>query len=192
MSNNCPFCVYPVDKYCLQCDEWTHYSFYSCSILAAYMLVQLSKSNRAFTCYTCVKSKIPLVFNKLYEEIEDIISKQDGQSISTTTCEAHPLIPLSPSTPLPPLTIQVSPKPLSPSASLLSSLVAPTPPIIYPTRSSVATPQPPYPENELPSSSPANNPACTFYMQGRCKKGRKFTNCSFPPRNNYVFPLYTK
>ena len=25
MSNHCPFCVYPVDKCCLQCHEWMHY-----------------------------------------------------------------------------------------------------------------------------------------------------------------------
>ena len=144
------------------------------------MLVQLSKSNRAFTCHTCVKSKFHLVFNQLHEEIEEIISKQDGQLISPTTCEAHPLIPLSPMAPLPPLIIQVSPKPLSPSAPLLTSLVAPTPSIIHPTQTSVATPQPPSLKNQIPSSSPANKPACKFYMQGRCKNGRKGTNCSFP------------
>ena len=177
MSNHCPFCVYPVDKCCLQCDEWIHYS---CSKLPAYMLVQLSKSNRAFTCHTCVKSKFPLVLNELHEEI---ISKQDGQLISPTTCDVQPLIPLSPSAPLPPLTIQVSPKPISPSAPLLTSLVAPTPPITQHTQTSVATPQPPSSKNQFPSSSPANKPACKFYMQGKCKNGRKGTNCSFPHPN---------
>ena len=93
MSNNCPFCVYPVDKCCLQCDKCDEWIHYSCSKLPAYMLVQLSKSNRAFTCHTCVKSKFPLVFNQLHEEIEEIISKQDGQLISPTTCETQPLIP---------------------------------------------------------------------------------------------------
>ena len=180
MSNNCPFCVYPVDKCCLQCDKCDEWIHYSCSKLPAYMLVQLSKSNRAFTCHTCVKSKFHLVFNQLHEEIEEIISKQDGQLISPTTCEAQPLIPLSPTAPLPPLIIQVSPKPLSPSAPLLTYLVAPTPSIIHPTQTSVATPQPPSLKNQIPSSSPANKPACKFYMQGRCKNGRKGTNCSFP------------
>ena len=84
MSNNCLFCVYHVDKCCLQygkCDEWIHYS---CSKLPAYMLVQLSKSN--------FNSKFPLVFSQLLEEIEESISKQEGQHISSTTCEAQPLI----------------------------------------------------------------------------------------------------
>ena len=47
----------------------------------------------------------------------------------------------------------------------------------------IATPQPPSLKNQIPSSSPANKPACKFYMQGRCKNGRKGTNCSFPHPN---------
>ena len=81
------------------------------------------------------------------------------------------------------LTLEILPKPLSPSAPLLTSLVAPTPSIIHPTQTSVATPQPPSLKNQIASSSPANKPACKFYMQGRCKNGRKGTNCSFPHPN---------
>ena len=46
-----------------------------------------------------------------------------------------------------------------------------------------SNPQPPSLKNQIPSSSPANKPACKFYMQGRCKNGRKGTNCSFPHPN---------
>ena len=172
MSNHCPFCVYPVDKCCLQCDEWIHYS---CS--------KLPKSNRAFTCHTCVKSKFPLVFNELHDEIEEIISKQDGQLISPTTCDVQPLIPLSPSAPLPPPDHSSLTKtyiPLSPTFNISHS---PNTTHNPPHTTSVATPQPPSSKNQFPSSSPANKPACKFYMQGKCKNGRKGTNCSFPHPN---------
>ena len=46
-----------------------------------------------------------------------------------------------------------------------------------------SNPQPPSLKNQIPSSSPANKPACKLYMPGRCKNGRKGTNFSFPHPN---------
>ena len=110
MTNPCPMCDSVVDNHCLQCDKCNDWIHYKCSKLPAYMIIQLSKSKRAFTCNSCVQSKFSLVFHKLYDEI---VGKQDDQTIPSTMC-AHshnsPISPLSPSAPLIPVS------PLTPSA----------------------------------------------------------------------------
>ena len=90
------------------------------------MIIQLSKSTRAFTCNSCVQIKFPLVFDKLHNEINGIIGKLDGHVMpQSPTCALSPLspllppaphIPISPSTPSaphPPLSFH----PTSPSPS---------------------------------------------------------------------------
>ena len=157
------------------------------------MSVQISKFNRAFTWHTCVKSKFPLVFNQLHEEMQEIISKQDGQLISPTTCEAQPLIQLSTSAPTTPLIIQVSPKPLSPSAPLLTSLVAPTPSIIHPRPNLCSKPQPPTLKNQLPSNSPQQiSQHVNSICMGEAKMRERALIVHFRILIIYVFPLYTK
>ena len=50
--------------------------------LPAYIIIQLSKSTRAFTCHSCVKSKYPLFFQKLHDVIKKIMMTPDSQSSS--------------------------------------------------------------------------------------------------------------
>ena len=112
MTNPCPLCDSVDDNHCLQCvkcNDWIHYG---CSKFPPYMIIQLSKSTRAFTCNSCVKTKFPLVFDKLYAEINETIGKQDGQAMPPSVCGLSPLSPLSPSAPLIPVS------PLTPSAPL--------------------------------------------------------------------------
>ena len=73
MKNPCPLCDSVVDNLqCDRCKDWIHYR---CSKLPEYMIIQLSKSTRAFTCNSCVQIKLPLIFDKLHDEIN---GKLDG------------------------------------------------------------------------------------------------------------------
>ena len=56
MTNPCPMCDTVIDNHCLQCDKCNDWIHYKCSKLPAYMIIQLSKSKRAFTCNSCVQS----------------------------------------------------------------------------------------------------------------------------------------
>ena len=79
--------------------------------LPAYIIIQLSKSAMVFTCPSCVKSKYPLVFQKLNDDIEKIIMTP----VSQPSSPKNPTTPLTPSAPPSPLFIQLTPNPLIPS-----------------------------------------------------------------------------
>ena len=132
MTDLCPICNITVDNSCLQCDKCNDWMHYSCSKLPTYLIIQLSKSTRVFTCHSCVKSKYPLAFQKLHDDIEKIIMSPVNQSSS-------PIKPTTPSAPASPLFIQLTPTPLIPSAPsnfspVISSCqhISPTP-MIHPT-----------------------------------------------------------
>ena len=107
MSELCPICRDTVDKNCLQCDKCKDWIHYRCSKVPAYLIIQLSKSTRVFTCHSCVKSKYPLAFEKLHDDIEKIIMSPVNQSSSPI----KPTGPLTPSAPSSPLFIQLTPLP---------------------------------------------------------------------------------
>ena len=99
MTDLCPICNVTVDKNCLQCDKCKDWIHYYCSKLPAYIIIQLSKSARVFTCPSCVKSKYPLVFQKLNDDIEKIIMTP----VSQPSSPKNPTTPLTPSAPPSPL-----------------------------------------------------------------------------------------
>ena len=82
MTDLCPICNVTVYKNCLQCDKYKDWIHYYCSKLPAYIIIQLSKSAWVFTCPSCVKSKYPLVFQKLHDDIEKIIMTPVSQPSS--------------------------------------------------------------------------------------------------------------
>ena len=147
MTNPWPMCDSVVDNHCLQCDKCNDWIHYKCSKLPAYMIIQLSKSKRAFTCNSCVQSKFSLVFHKLYDEINEIVGKQDDHTIPSTMC-AHshdvPLSPLSPSAPHIPVSSLTPSAPLPPSPFMPP--LRPLAPLILPAPlHSPVTQVPPYP-----------------------------------------------
>ena len=89
------------------------------------MIIQLSKSTRALTYNSCVKSKFPLVFHKLYDEI---IGKQDDQTIPSTACALSPIVTIRPLIPVSPLTPSAPlPSPFTPPLRPLDPLTLPAP-----------------------------------------------------------------
>ena len=129
MTDLCPIYNVTVDKNCLQsdkCKDWIHYH---CTKLPAYIIIQLSKSARVLTCPSCVKSKYPLVFQKLHDDIEKIIMTP----VSQPSSPKKPTTPLTPSAPPSPLFIQLTPNPLIPSAPSNFSPVISPPQQISPT-----------------------------------------------------------
>ena len=166
-----------VDKNCLPCDKCKHWIHYHFSKLPAYLIIQFSKSTRVFTCHPCVKSKYPLAFQKLHDDIEKIIMSPINQSISPI----KPTTPLTPSAPSSPLFIQLTPTPLIPSAPSNLFPVIASPRHISPTPDDSST------ISKLPTSNPQQlspNPVqkkpCTFYLQDHCMHDKKGSDCAYP------------
>ena len=196
MTDLCPICNVTVDKNCLQCDKCKDWIHYYCSKLPAYIIIQLSKSARVFTCPSCVKSKYPLVFQKLNDDIEKIIMTP----VSQPSSPKNPTTPLTPSAPPSPLFIQLTPNPLIPSPPFNFSPVISPPQQVSPTthdpspdsKSQVPTnphtlQPPPIATNKAQikpiatkSISSATPKPCKFYMQGHCRYGEKGIGCSYP------------
>lgn len=59
---------------CDNCNKWVHYF---CSLLPAYMIMQLTKSTRKFSCIDCVHSKIGKDHPSLCQEINEIMETQN-------------------------------------------------------------------------------------------------------------------
>ena len=177
MTDLCPICKDTVDKNCLQCDKCKDWIHYRCSKLPAYLIIQLSKSTRVFTCHSCVKSKYPLAFEKLHDDIEKIIMSPVNQSSSPI----KPTTLLTPSAPSSPLFIQLTPTPLIPSAPPNLS------PVITPPQHISPTPHDPSTNSKSPTFNPqplslnlAEKKTCKFYMQGHCMHGKKDSTCAYP------------
>ena len=177
MTDSCPICRDIVDKNCLQCDKCKNWIHYRCSKLPAYLIIQLSKSTRVFTCHSCVKSKYPLAFQKLHDDIEKIIMSPINQSVSPI----KPSTPRTPSAPSSPLFIQLTPTPLIPSAPSNLSPVIASPRHISPTPDVSSTiPKLPTSNPQQLSPNPVQKKPCKFYMQGHCMHGKRGSDCAYP------------
>ena len=137
MTDSCPIGSDTVDKNCLQCDKCNDWIHYRCSNLPAYFIIQLSTSKRVYTCHSCMKLKHPLAFQKLHDDIEEIIMSPVNQSSSpikptilltpsapssTPLLPAAPLISISPLTPISPTSPSFSIHHTNPSPSTCSTV----------------------------------------------------------------------
>ena len=121
------------------------------------MIIQLSKSTRAFTCNSCVQIKFPLV-------------------ATSTTYSHFPIDSISPTSP------SFSIHPTSPSPSTFpTDSISPLPPLITQVPTNPLTLQPPPLTNNKAQNKPVATKSisstspkpCKFYMQGQCCYGEK-------------------
>lgn len=166
MSNNCPFCDSAVDQYGLQCDKCASWVHYSCTKLPPYMIIQLSKSKRVFSCHSCVHAKYLTDFPELHTKIESVIKAHSESLISNLDIDDTPTTnPLPPPTPppLPDSLIVITPPPTKKPAKNKPTLMSKPKDTIDPTDRTKET-----------------KPPCRFYLKGSCKHGKKGPLCKFP------------
>ena len=121
MTNPCPMCDSVVDNHGLQCDKCNEWIHYKCSKLPAYMIIQLSKPKKAFTCNSCVKSKFSLVFHFMVKLLKN---RTTGQSLQPHVhFRPFPILTISPTYPCFPIDS------ISPSSSSIHFTTLSTRPI---------------------------------------------------------------
>ena len=176
MSNGlCPYCSTEVVQHGLQCDKCESWIHYACTNLPPYMIIALSKSNRLYSCISCVHKKYSDDFPAQHTLIEKLINDlkesfkadqtlnplptHDPQS-STNQCPASPKVdnPIqslldTPTSVLPKTIPSVI---LTATAESTPTIVSP-PPIIKTTTTITSV---------SPSrAKPTTSHPCKFYMQ---------------------------
>ena len=67
-NSSYPYCDIVVDQHGLQCDKCCLWIHYSCTKLQPYMIIQLLKSNKLFTCHSCVHAQFISNFLEVHEK----------------------------------------------------------------------------------------------------------------------------
>ena len=176
MPKTCPFCDINVETHgieCENCHKWVHYA---CSSLPSYMLMQLSKSKRQYTCETCVLLKIGAKYPTLLTDIEEEI---EAHKLKLTAPLLHADITPTDTPPIPTISSEADGTPVidNEASSATQNITTQTdlqPNAPQPVPHATTTPILPH----APHSRP-----CRFYLQGNCRHGKKGSNCSFlhPP-----------
>ena len=106
---------------------------------------------------------------------------------SPFTPPLRPLAPLILPAPLHSPVTQVPPYPPTPTAPSLLSTVVQVESNKIPYKHTQASSKPSTTSRNMPLASTkeniSNKPPCKLYMQGKCKNGKRGTNCSFPHPN---------